>query len=715
MCFAPVFRTPRSSSAASRDSNLISRPPSASSRDSFEIIESKPRRRKMSKAILGVHRLLIIFLCYQATGHGLILEEEKEPNYLNAGVGEYAVFNCDLDFPHETPIPYILQWNRDGRTIFSWFHNGYSTGLGYEGRVHLLEDAVSRGYGQGSINLTNIRESDQGWYECRVIFPNRTPNSRNNGTWFHLAIDGETLLAVPPVNKTVMEGESVDFDCVAKGEKSIVTWLREGVEITEIEDFKRRASIGEDGTLTINSAAMGDLGEYSCVVTGETGDQQSASAFLNVQYKAKVIYAPREVYLPYGKPALLDCHFRANPPLTNLRWEKDGFLFDPYNVQGVFYRRNGSLYFSKVDETHSGSYTCTPYNELGTEGPSPSITVIVQRPPVFTVTPQHLYIRKLGENLEIPCDAKDGDQSHRPSIVWYKDGSPIPLTNRTIIIGGNLTIDRIQEQDRGLYQCAVSNEAATVVADTELMVLNVPPRAPYNLSANSSNNAVTLTWVPGYVRPKMEYSVWYRPTDTTEWRTMKILSRKITEATINNLNPGREYEFMVLSQDKHGDGMFSKTLRIFTQPNSLEENSASEYRSPPDDRMGPPLNVRVQATVQGYLVTWEPPAYGKEQVRLYAVRWFRGPSEQLYGRAETTDTYYLVKTLEEESYYTFEVAAMSISDDVATSDRVSLEVPAYRRNRAISMGIVAGIGFLAAALAAIWWARKRFCQSSNEK
>lgn len=73
------------------------------------------------------------------------------------------------------------------------------------------------------------------------------------------------------------------------------------------------------------------------------------------------------------------------------------------------------------------------------------------------------------------------------------------------------------------------------------------------------------------------------------------------------------------------------------------------------------------------------------------------------------------KTLEEESYYTFEVAAMSISDDVATSDRVSLEVPAYRRNRAISMGIVAGIGFLAAALAAIWWARKRFCQSSNEK
>ncbi|XP_076174776.1 borderless isoform X2 [Ptiloglossa arizonensis] len=669
----------------------------------------------MSTARRFVHQLLVIFFYYQAFSQSLILEEEKEPNYLSAGVGEYAVFNCDLDFPHETPIPYILQWNRDGRTIFSWYNGHPSVGLGFEGRVHLLEDAASRGYGQGSINLTNIRESDQGWYECRVIFPNRTPNSRNNGTWFHLGIDGETLLAVPPVNKTVMEGETVSFDCVSKGEKSVVNWFREGTEISKIEDFKRRASIADDGQLIINSAAMGDLGEYTCVVTGETGDQQSASAFLNVQFKAKVIYTPREVYLPYGKPALLDCHFRANPPLTNLRWEKDGFLFDPYNVQGVFYRRNGSLSFTKVDETHSGTYTCTPYNDLGTEGPSPTITVIVQRPPVFTVTPQHLYIRKLGETLEIPCDARDGDQAHRPSIVWYKDGSPVP-PDRTIIIGGNLTIDRIQEQDRGLYQCAASNEAATVVADTELMVVNVPPRAPYNLSANSSNNAVTLTWVPGFVRPKTEYSVWYRPTDTTEWRTMKILSRKITEATVNNLNAGREYEFMVLSQDKHGDGMFSKTLRIFTQPHMIDENSASEYRSPPEDeRMGPPQNVRVQATVEGYLVTWQPPAYGKDQVRLYAVRWFRGPSERLYGRAETTDTYYLVKALEEESYYTFEVAAMSIADDVATSERISLEVPAYRRNRAISMGIVAGIGFLAAALAAIWWARKRFCQPSNEK
>lgn len=78
-------------------------------------------------------------------------------------------------------------------------------------------------------------------------------------------------------------------------------------------------------------------------------------------------------------------------------------------------------------------------------------------------------------------------------------------------------------------------------------------------------------------------------------------------------------------------------------------------------------------------------------------------------------TIFAVKSLEEESSYIFEVSAMSSSDDVSTSEQFTLEVPAYRRNRAISMGIVAGIGFLAAALAAIWWSRKRFCQPTINK
>ena len=50
-------------------------------------------------------------------------------------------------------------------------------------------------YGLASLNLTNIRESDQGWYECKVVFLNRNPGSRN-GTWFHLDVHGKYNLMV---------------------------------------------------------------------------------------------------------------------------------------------------------------------------------------------------------------------------------------------------------------------------------------------------------------------------------------------------------------------------------------------------------------------------------------------------------------------------------------------------------------------------------------
>lgn len=50
-------------------------------------------------------------------------------------------------------------------------------------------------YGLASLNLTHIRESDQGWYVCKVVFLNRSPGVVN-GTWFHLDVHGEYHLMV---------------------------------------------------------------------------------------------------------------------------------------------------------------------------------------------------------------------------------------------------------------------------------------------------------------------------------------------------------------------------------------------------------------------------------------------------------------------------------------------------------------------------------------
>lgn len=81
--------------------------------------------------------------------------------------------------------------------IYIWYEN-YPThsGEGYEGRVSKVSTDVQ--YGAASLNLTNIQESDQGWYECKVVFLNRDPKQSKNGTWFHLDVHAPPRFSVTP-------------------------------------------------------------------------------------------------------------------------------------------------------------------------------------------------------------------------------------------------------------------------------------------------------------------------------------------------------------------------------------------------------------------------------------------------------------------------------------------------------------------------------------
>lgn len=68
----------------------------------------------------------------------------------------------------------------------------------------------------------------------------------------------------------------------------------------------------------------------------------------------------------------------------------------------------------------------------------------------------------------------------------------------------------------------------------------------------------------GYNGQNVDYNVWYRERDVSEWKTMKILSQGLTEATLISLQPGTEYEIRILSQDHLGDGLFSKPIFVRT-------------------------------------------------------------------------------------------------------------------------------------------------------
>ena len=65
--------------------------------------------------------------------------------------------------------------------VFIKFH-GYPSHVddNYRGRIRLVS--------QASIELSDIRLDDEGWYECSIMFVDQ-PNP--NGTWIYLAVNCE--------------------------------------------------------------------------------------------------------------------------------------------------------------------------------------------------------------------------------------------------------------------------------------------------------------------------------------------------------------------------------------------------------------------------------------------------------------------------------------------------------------------------------------------
>lgn len=82
-----------------------------------------------------------------------------------------------------------------------------------------------------------------------MSYPNRSPQTVRNGTLFHLAIDGGTLLKIPPVNLTVLEYEAAFFHCSVKNPESMfVTWYKDGELLSSFNDLASRTVMGADGS-----------------------------------------------------------------------------------------------------------------------------------------------------------------------------------------------------------------------------------------------------------------------------------------------------------------------------------------------------------------------------------------------------------------------------------------------------------------------------------
>ena len=91
---------------------------------------------------------------------------------------------CEIDYPGGVYVEHIITWRKQGIEvpIFIQF-NGYPPHLDptYQGRVRLVE--------QASVELSDIRINDEGWYECSIVFLDGNEETNSNGTWIYLSVN----------------------------------------------------------------------------------------------------------------------------------------------------------------------------------------------------------------------------------------------------------------------------------------------------------------------------------------------------------------------------------------------------------------------------------------------------------------------------------------------------------------------------------------------
>ncbi|XP_055642345.1 protein turtle isoform X1 [Toxorhynchites rutilus septentrionalis] len=754
----------------------------------------------------------VLLLCITLCTSSISPPAPQDAVHITAILGESVVFNCHVEFPGDHPVPYVLQWEKKvsetGQEIpiYIWYES-YPThsGEGYEGRVSRVSPESN--FGAASLNLTNIREADQGWYECKVVFLNRPPKQHKNGTWFHLdvhapprfsvtpediiyvnlgdsiilncqadgtptpeilwykdanpvdpsstvgifndgtelristirhedigdytciarngegqvshtarvIIAGGAVIMVPPTNQTKLEGEKVQFTCEAKAMPGNVTvrWFREGSPVREVAALETRVTIRKDGSLIINPVSADDSGMYTCEVSNGIGEPQSASAFLNIEYPAKVTFTPTIQYLPFRLAGVVQCYIKANPPLQYVTWTKDKRLLEPYQTKDIVIMNNGSLLFTRVNQNHQGRYTCTPYNAQGTQGSSGAMEVLVRKPPAFTIEPDPLYQRKVGESVEMHCDAQEAEGTSKPTITWQRrDGQPLQK-NRVRIMNGNITIENLRRSDFGYYQCVASNEVATIVSATQLVIEGTQPHAPYNLTGTATEFSVTLAWMPGYSGGpdyKQDYTIWYREAGVSDWSTIPVTPSGSTQVTINRLSPGTTYEFQVIGKNALGDGMMSKVITIRTldvqKPKKTSTTTAApnekEFKHASDDlgpKPGQPRNVTVLEISNGFLIQWQVPLERAHLVQFYTIKYRTDAQWKTLNRGQIRpeETSYLVKNLVGGRTYYFRVLANSLKS-YETSEEIKFPVPARVKHKAITAGVVGGILFFIVAI-----------------
>ncbi|KAM9536421.1 neural cell adhesion molecule L1-like protein isoform 5-T8 [Salvelinus alpinus] len=324
-------------------------------------------------------------------------------------------------------------------------------------------------------NTGNLTEY-QGIYRCYA--------SNKLGT----AITEEIEFVVPHVPKfpkekidpiEVEEGQPVILECnPPKGIPPLqIYWMTIGLQHIEQDD---RVSMGLNGDLFFSNALEKDSHrDYCCFAAFpkiRTIVQKNAMSVIvkstnSIMERKPSLLMPSGVksktQLVKGDELLLEC-IAEGFPTPMIEWLKiDHRLPDRVTIEN----HGKLLSIDQVDEDDNGKYMCKAMNIHGMA--VHYFDVSVEEPPQWVSEPES-QLSMIGSDVLINCSATGTPQ---PTIQWMVNGKPIeevPASNRKEF-DDKIVLHKANSTDSAVYQCEASNRHGTLLANANIMIMNLPP------------------------------------------------------------------------------------------------------------------------------------------------------------------------------------------------------------------------------------------------
>ncbi|CAB1330005.1 unnamed protein product [Coregonus sp. 'balchen'] len=409
--------------------------------------------------------------------------------------------------PVATVNPPVLTIQQGGRAEFRCTVTGNPTPaiewIGGGPGNRMSPNAVVRG---GVLTIPAVERGDEGEYVCKAL------NTHGEHT-------ARAVLYVSPQRVDIHEGETLRLYCRAGGTPSPgLTWKKQGgqlppqarMERTDIgtllipniksSDSGTYLSIGGDtisSAITIQpsiadvqegqsldlncfvpgnpppAATWNDSGEYICRVEAGPGTPvRQASVSVSVTATSSRLQTPIISIEPHsaavrqGESASFKCRVYSGAQPVRLEWKLSNNQPLPDNVKIDHY--GTVLIITDARPSNQGTYRCVASNLFGIT--QSIVSLIVKESPVATVTPQGPVRVRVGEPINLECQASG---EPRPSVTWHRLdnarktmlSSPVPMESNAV-----MQVLVARPEDSGTYVCMARNNEGTTETRVEVIV-----------------------------------------------------------------------------------------------------------------------------------------------------------------------------------------------------------------------------------------------------